>query len=255
LVIGRRNVVQLRVGKLNERFETVRCVGKLLLNVVEATADYLNQEGAEVMKALVGHDPMEGEKKNIQEPVSFEGTFPIIVTSNEKLNVRLAGDEAAQSRRVLIIEFPNRRPSDAEIIDHFEQLLFEQESEGIFAWMIEGARKHWLELSQGKGFAVSDPQKRRVEDLINRSKSVETFVLTELNSTPVGDVTTGELYDAYCTSCMAKEWTPFREQKFEEVSRYLILRHFDICKRHDIQRIDASGKTRSRRGYSGIEII
>ena len=65
LVIGRRNVVQLRVDQLTGRFETSRLVGKLLLNVVEATANYFNREGAEVVKALVGPDPMEAEKKYI----------------------------------------------------------------------------------------------------------------------------------------------------------------------------------------------
>jgi phage/plasmid-associated DNA primase len=77
LVIGRSNVVQLRVDQLTGRFETARVVGKLLLNVVEATANYLNREGAEVIKALVGHDPMEAGKKYCQDPISFDGTFPV----------------------------------------------------------------------------------------------------------------------------------------------------------------------------------
>src|SRR5262249_3959912 len=47
LVIGRTNMIQLRVDQLTERFETARLIGKLLLNVVEATANYLNCEGAE----------------------------------------------------------------------------------------------------------------------------------------------------------------------------------------------------------------
>lgn len=42
LIIKRANVVQLRVDQLKGRFETVRVVGKLLLNVVEATANYFN---------------------------------------------------------------------------------------------------------------------------------------------------------------------------------------------------------------------
>ena len=110
LVIGRANVVQLRVDQLTSRFETARVVGKLLLNVIEATANYLNREGAEVIKALCGHDPMEAEKKYKADPISFDGDFPIIVTSNEALNVRLAGDESAQARRLAIIDFPQKRP-------------------------------------------------------------------------------------------------------------------------------------------------
>jgi hypothetical protein len=45
---------------------------------------------------------------------------------------------------------------------------------------------------------------------------------------------------------------PFLEQRFEEQSRYLIQRTFNIGKRRDIQRVDVRGRTTSRRGYSGI---
>jgi len=202
-----------------------------------------------VVKALVGHDPMEAEKKYQVEPISFDGTFPVIVTSNEQLNVRLAGDETAQSRRITIIEFPQKRPSGAPVIENFEQLLYDQESEGIFAWMIDGVLKHWRELKAKKGFALSAKQQKRVDDLIGRSKSIETFVTSQLERTSAGDVTTEELYNAYCSFCVASNWVSFPEERFEEASRYLIKRVFGINKRHDIQRKDANGKWRSRRGY------
>jgi P4 family phage/plasmid primase-like protien len=254
LVIGRRNVIQLRVDQLSDRFETARLVGKLLLNVVEASANYLNREGAEIVKALCGHDHMDGEKKYTNEPISFDGTFPIIVTSNEQLNVRLAGDETAQRRRLAIIEFPSQRPAGAEVIEHFEQQLYDEESEGIFAWMIEGAVKHWQELKLKKGFVLSATQQKRVEDLIGRSKSVETFVMTKLEASGSEDVTSEELYDAYSGFCAASKWMPFLEQRFEEMSRYLIQREFGIGKRNDILRPDRYGKMRNRRGYGGIKI-
>lgn len=174
LVIGSSNVIQLRVDQLTGRFETANLIGKLLLNVVEATANYLNREGAEVIKALVGHDRMSGEKKYRQELISFNGDFPVIVTSNEALNVRLSGDETAQSRRFAIIEFPQKRPS-GPVIEHFEQLLYDQEGEGIFAWMIEGAIKHWKELKSQKKFSLTATQEKRVDELIGRSKSIETL--------------------------------------------------------------------------------
>ena len=254
LVIGRANIVQLRVDQLTGRFETSRLIGKLLLNVVEATANYLNCEGAEIVKALCGHDPMEAEKKYSPELISFDGTFPIIVTSNEQLNVRLAGDETAQKRRLAIIEFPTQRLPGAQIIENYEQLLYDQESEGILAWMIEGVAKHWKELKDKKGFTLSASQQKRVDDLIGRSKSIETFVTTGLERTPAGDVTVEELYDAYGAFCAANNWVPFVEQRFEETSRYLIQRKFGLNKRNDIQRKDCNGRWRSRRGYGLLKI-
>ena len=254
LVIGRANIVQLCVDQLTGRFETSRLIGKLLLNVVEATANYLNCEGAEIVKALCGHDPMEAEKKYSPELISFDGTFPIIVTSNEQLNVRLAGDETAQKRRLAIIEFPTQRLPGAQIIENYEQLLYDQESEGILAWMIEGVAKHWKELKDKKGFTLSASQQKRVDDLIGRSKSIETFVTTGLERTPAGDVTVEELYDAYGAFCAANNWVPFVEQRFEETSRYLIQRKFGLNKRNDIQRKDCNGRWRSRRGYGLLKI-
>jgi P4 family phage/plasmid primase-like protien len=254
LIIGRDNVIQLRVGKLNDRFETSRVIGKLLLNIVEATADYLNQNGAEVMKALCGHDKMNAEKKNVQEPMEFAGGFPIIVTSNEALNVRMSGDEEAWSRRLVIIDLPKLRPKGSKIIDHFEEKLFRDEGEGILAWMIEGAVKHWKELNAKDGFQTKPEQDKRVEELIGRSKSAETFILTCLDSDPSKDLTTDELYDAYGDFCINHQWIPFFQQRFEEVSQYLIKKHLGIGKRNDVQRADMNGKMKSRRGYRGIKI-
>jgi putative DNA primase/helicase len=254
LIIGCDNVVQLRVGKLNDRFETSRVIGKLLLNIVEATADYLNQDGAEIMKALCGHDKMNAEKKNVQQPMSFSGDFPIIVTSNEALNVRMSGDEDAWLRRLVIIDIPNTRPVGSNIIDHFEEKLFRDEGEGILAWMIQGAIKHWQELVAETGFQTEPRQKKRVEELIGRSKSAETFILTCVDSDPGRDLTTEELYDAYSDFCVDHQWIPFLQQRFEEVSQYLIRKHLGIGKRNDIQRANMIGKMKSRRGYRGIKL-
>jgi putative DNA primase/helicase len=254
-IIGRENVTQLRVEKLNGRFETARLVGKLLLNVVEATADYLNQDGAEVIKALCGHDPMEGEKKGLQEPVSFEGEFAVIVTTNEEPNVRMAGDEGAWRRRLVIIKFPTPRPKDAKVIEKFEEKILEEESEGVFAWMIQGAVNHWKELKEGKGFTTTDSQKKRVEELIGRSKSAETFILTNVDSDSGGaGITSEELYDAYSAYCVSQKWVPFPDHRFLEIAQYLFMKHLGIGKSHDIQRKDANDKMRNRRGYRGVKL-
>jgi phage/plasmid-associated DNA primase len=124
---------------------------------------------------------------------------------NEQLNVRLAGDESVRRRRLAIIEFPPKRPDASEVIEHFEEKIFAEESEGVFAWMIEGAVKHWQELQQKKGFTLSADQHKRVEDLIGRSKSVETFITTQLEASGAADVTTEELDDAYCEFCIANK--------------------------------------------------
>lgn len=249
-ILGESNVEQLRVDKLNGRFETSRLIGKLLLNVVEAPEDFFNQPSAEIVKALCGHDVMDAEKKGMNDPIKFEGLFPVIVTSNEQLRVRLAGDEEAWLRRIEIIEFPTAREEGAEIIDNFEEQLFKEESEGIFAWMIEGAKNHWAELQQHKGFSSTPAQKDRVRSLIARSKSIELFVQTVIVENPDENVTVEELFNAFVAFSVAKKWSPASERTFEKTSRHLIFQHFSTNMSHDIER---NGK-KSKRGYRGLTL-
>jgi P4 family phage/plasmid primase-like protien len=249
-VIGRKNVVQLRVSKLNERFEQARVIDKLLVHVAEATEDFLNQDGAEVVKSLCGHDSLDAERKHVHEPMAFEGRYPIIVVSNEQIRVRLAGDEEAWDRRLVIIICPNARPEGAEIIDNFDEVLVREEGEGILAWMIEGARKHWEELRNHKGFSTTSTQRERVKELLARSKAIETFVQTGILSDSKSNVTVSELYEAYARYCISKDWTPTTERKFEDASQHLILRHWGKPKSHSIER-----DNKPKRGYRGIALV
>ncbi len=138
-IIGQKNVDQLRVDQLKQRFETSRLIGKMLLTVIEAPADFLNQDGAEIVKALVGHDEMKGERKNVNESLRVQGRYPIVVTSNKELRVRLAGDESAWARRLLNVDYRRPRPHGSKIIDNFQQVPLCEEGPGILNWMINGA--------------------------------------------------------------------------------------------------------------------
>jgi P4 family phage/plasmid primase-like protien len=248
-VIGRKNAVQLRVSKLNERFEQSRVIDKLLVHVAEATEDFLNQDGAEVVKSLCGHDSLDAERKHVHEPMAFEGRYPIIIISNEQIRVRLAGDEEAWDRRLEIIICPNARAAGAPIIDNFDELLVREEGEGILSWMIEGARKHWEELRARRGFSSTPVQRARVQELLARSKAIETFVQTQIQRDSKSNVTVGELYEAYARYCISKDWTPTTERKFEDTSQHLILRHWGAPKSHSLER-----DNKNKRGYRGIAL-
>jgi phage/plasmid-associated DNA primase len=169
--------------------------------------------------------------------------------------VRMAGDENAWRRRLVIIKFPIPRPTDAKVVEKFEEKIMQEESEGVFAWMIEGVVKHWKELKAGSGFTTTDKQKKRVEELIGRSKSAETFVVNHVDSDTGGaGITSEELYDAYNEYCVTQNWVPFPGQRFLEIAQYLIMKHLGIGKSHDIKRNDANGKARNKRGYRGVKL-
>jgi putative DNA primase/helicase len=164
--------------------------------------------------------------------------------------VRLAGDEDAWMRRIEIIEFPNPRDPGSEVIDNFEELLVREEGEGILAWMIEGALKHWSELLAHKGFTATPAQTERVTSLIARSKSIETFVRTNLTKDSMQNITVEELYNAYTSFCVKKGWTSTSEHSFQISSRHLIMQHWGSTQRNDVER---NGKAKC--GYVGLDLI
>jgi hypothetical protein len=42
--------------------------------------------------------------------------------------------------------FRNERPPGSEIVDNYEEVIFEDETQGVFAWMMDGALARWKEL-------------------------------------------------------------------------------------------------------------
>jgi hypothetical protein len=105
-----------------------------------------------------------------------------------------------------------------------------------------------------KGFTRTDAQKRRVQEIIARSKSVLTFVLDGLQASGTGDLTNDELFDGYVTYCQDHNWKHYPERQFFGLVRPIILRHFGVSQRHDVERLKPNGKKTSGRGYRGLEI-
>jgi putative DNA primase/helicase len=73
-IIGVENVSQLRTDYLGNRFELFGFVGKTLLGGKDVGADFLMSKGAYVLKALVGGDLLEAEKKGFNERVHIRVT-------------------------------------------------------------------------------------------------------------------------------------------------------------------------------------
>lgn len=254
LVLGRLNVGELRMSEIGGRFESYRLLGKLLVTIAEATHDCLETKGAAILKALVGHDLLDSEKKYVADPVSFDGDYPVIYISNEDPIVRLSGDEAAWARRLVPLFFPAEREKGSEIIDHYENIIFKDEGEGVFAWMVEGVVEHWEELRNNKGFATTPEQEKRTLGILARSKSIFSFVTEGLRISVASDLSGDELFDGYARFCRANNWRSFPERKFAELARPLILQHFGIGQSHDIVRPKPNGRNATLRGYRTLEL-
>ena len=99
-VVGNHNVAQLRVNLLGERFELAHYIGKTLLVSADVPGDFLNHKYAQVLKTLVGGDPLNPEQKNRSGRPNMKGEFNVIITSNTRLRVRLDADSGAWRRRL-----------------------------------------------------------------------------------------------------------------------------------------------------------
>jgi len=68
-IVGRENIYELRTKHLDGRFEIGRMIGKTLLLGSDVKADFLSSEGASRLKALVGGDVLEVERKTSNKEI------------------------------------------------------------------------------------------------------------------------------------------------------------------------------------------
>ena len=90
-MLGTENVGQLRTEHLSERFEIARFVGKTLLCGKDVPGRFLEEDGAHALKALVGHDLLDGERKGSNASFPVRGDFSVIISCNSRLRVKLDG--------------------------------------------------------------------------------------------------------------------------------------------------------------------
>jgi len=121
-IIGPSNAYELRTNHLEERFEIGRMVGKTLLLGADVRANFMAGPGASRLKALVGGDMLEAERKGSNQTFFVDGNFNVLLTSNRRLRVRLEGDQSAWSRRLTIARYD--KPFPGKKIESHSQVLF-----------------------------------------------------------------------------------------------------------------------------------
>lgn len=174
LVLGERNVAELRTEHIDGRFETASYVGKLLLAGRDVPGDFLERKGARFLKKLTGGDLITVERKGVNERGEIRGDFNVLITTNARLSIALDGDVEAWKRRIVLFAF--RRRGERKTIPNFAEVLFREESEGILNWFIEGAERYLEEMKRSGDVFMTATQSRRRDDLLYESDSVAVFV-------------------------------------------------------------------------------
>jgi hypothetical protein len=247
VLVGEQNCGQLRTHLLAERFELGRLLSKTLLIGPDVRGDFLMEDSAHVIKALIGGDPMEAEKKGSNGSFTLRGTFNVLLTCNERLRVRLSGDVGAWERRLLIVRF--EAPPPAKKIPDFGLCLFREEGAGILNWAIAGAQHLLRDIEETGDYVLSEAQQSRISNLLAESSSVEQFVVQCIEDAPTCSISNTEVIESYYRFCVDREWSPLSRRSAERQIPEIILRHHGVSCSHDLRR---DGK--SARGYRNLRL-
>lgn len=246
-LVGACNCAELRTQHLEDRFEMSRVASYTLLTSDDAPGNFLEQEGSRAIKKLTGGSPITGEVKGSNELLQFTGDKAVLITSNERLRVRLEGDTAAWERRLLIVEWP-KRPAGQRRIDNFAQRLLEEEGPGIMAWAVEGARHYLREMETGGDFVLTETQRRRVTRLLCESESMIHWADECLDGREEASTATDALQQSYRAYCRRHDWEPLKREKFTKRLPDLLADLGATPTNHHMQ-----GDTRVR-GYLGVSL-
>jgi P4 family phage/plasmid primase-like protien len=246
-MVGYENVAELRTYLLNERFEMSAFIGKSLLCGKDVPGDFLQVRGADAIKKLVGHDCMQAEQKRVNQRTQVFGDFAIMITSNDRLKVRLNGDADAWRRRILMVRY--ERPPATKPIPGFARTLIEKEGPGILAWMVAGAVKAIADIRMNGRLTLNERQQRMVDSIIFESDGLQRFVDEGLERCKGWDVTTEEMKSAYVRYCERSGWSMLPGHNVERLLPDLILATYNVHKSNSLMRDD-----KSARGYRGLRI-
>jgi len=247
-VIGPLNVYELRTAHLHERFEQARFIQKTVLTGKDVPGDFLEQEGAHVIKKLVGHDLLSAEKKGSNADIPFVGNFGVGITCNSRLRVRLDGDDNAWERRLMIVKYAKPKPKQR--ILNLADYLMKQEAAGILRWMVDGAIEHLRECDANGDYRLTAEQTDHVVQLLAESDSLRLFVIDCIQESQDGsDLSTTEIISAYFDYCAERKWAPFPSKRAERNLADLMLEIHHSARGTHVMRGD-----KRVNGYRNVEL-
>ena len=247
-VIGEQNVAQIRTEHLGKQFEMFKFLGKTLLTGKDVDPSFLNERHASIIKALVGGDLLDAEKKNGNEQFQLRGCFNVAITCNARLTVRLRGDVGAWERRILLLQY--ERPKPEKRIADYASKLIREEGSGILNWLISGALMYLAEVEEFGDIRLTPAQSERVDRLLKESDSLRQFVETRVVKAPLDDLTSEEIRTGYLDFCEEMGWRSFDLREVNAGMGDLMMQVHKVRQRHDISR-----GMETKRGFKGVKLV
>ena len=248
-LIGERNCTELRTKHLANRFEIGRLYGRTLVIGADVSARFLNEEGAYRLKAIVGGDMLDAEKKCSNVYFTLTGDFNVLLTANCRLTVRLSGDRGAWERRLVIID--HQQPRTGKRIENFAQKLIKEEGSGVLNLAIDGLKALRADLKSHGDIVLSDEQRARVKSLLDESDGLRLFLKEQVQTKKGWSLTSEEIVQRFASYCAERDWT-MASRIVENQLSDLMLELFSVSKSNNIERENEEGKTTERKGFRGI---
>ena len=236
-IVGDKYCAELRKGYFADKFEAAGYIGHSLLLGSDVDPDFLLGKDAGTVKKLCGGNLIDAEIKGVTKKFPLEGRFKIIITSNDRLKVRVENDMGAWGRRRLDVPFVGLPPENP--IDDFDKVLLEEEGEGILNLLIQKAAeliKH--------GFPKESHAHTRAMRILYESESPLGFLTTcvEKDDSSPG-ITKDELVERYIAWCQLNNWAPLVGNEARKRLWLGMESIFHITESHDIKGL---------RGYHGV---
>jgi len=242
-LVGEENTAQLRTHLLHERFELGSFIGRTLLLGADVNPKFFLSPGAEVLKALTGGDLMQAELKQGNARPTFYGNFNVIVATNDELKIKMQGDRDAWERRLVLVPFRFHEPKQR--IRGFERLLVREEGSGIVNRALDTA----LACLESGALPMTKAQKRRIDDMLDRSDPVQEFALDRIEKKEGESLTKRDIRETFKAYCKDRRWSVPSDREIGARLPEVLKELFGVEESNSVH--DLSGH--SVQGYRGID--
>ena len=196
-IVGSRNISNVSLTELQQRFKPILMLGKLLNTCADLEIDALDD--VSMVKKLIGEDKIDGEHKGLR-PVSFNNYAKLLFSTNELPLVR---NEKTKGffRRLLVLTM-NKEP---ESQDKNLKKKLRNEIPYLIHISIEALRDMYMR--EGGNITVSANSEAATKQLRLDSDSVEAFLSErcKLTKNPKDRLSRNEIYDEYKEYCEQEE--------------------------------------------------
>lgn len=208
-IVGKRNTSNVAMSKLEDNFQAIRMMGKLLNSCADLEIDALDD--VTMIKKLIGEDSISDSYKG-KDIISFDNYAKLLFSTNELPLVRNEKTEGFY-RRLLILtmnEQPKRR-------DPKLHLKLEKEIPFLLHLAMEA-----LHRMHERGYILeSEKSKEKVRQLRNDSDTIEAFLneCCKVTRNPEDKASRKILFEKYAEYCKEYERTAHTRNNFYKALR------------------------------------